>query len=193
MNVYPQEISASVSLGGSGTMRSLLGVLHAMASSSSAACSSSAVQPTEQARAHAASSMAASSGAASPSSALQPTEHVIASTASSSVARHFAEVDVTDMWTRIQKLGRFPNRLRAPHSEAEREENALLDFLEKEEQKGLPHTVWEDMQRYGASQPVDAAQMLLDEVAEWLKQLPDTSKNQCPRESRTNPVEQKLA
>jgi len=174
-------------------MRSLLVVLHAMAASASASCSSSAVQPTEQASAHAAASMAASSSAASPSSALQPTEHVIASTASSSVARHFAEVDVTDMWTRIQKLGRFPNRFRAPDSEAEREENALLDFLEKEEQKGLPHTVWEDMQKYGASQPVDAAQMLLDEVAEFLKQLPDTSKNRCPRERSTNPAEKKLA
>ena len=132
----PQEISTSGCLGGSRTMRSLLVALHAMAASSSASCSSSAVQPTEQASAHAAASMAASSSAASPTSALQPTEQAIASKASSSGAPHPAEVDVTDMWTRIQKFGRFPQRVRAPDSEAEREENALLDFLEKEKTKG---------------------------------------------------------
>ena len=94
----PQEISTSGCLGGSRTMRSLLVALHAMAASSSASCSSSAAQPTEQASAHAAASMAASSSAASPTSALQPTEQAIASKASSSGAPHPGEtgIDVID-------------------------------------------------------------------------------------------------
>ncbi len=68
--------------------------------------------------------MVKKSRAASSSGALQPTEQVNAS-----------QLDVTEVWARIHKFGRFPKkqafpkRVLDPQSEAEHEENTLWNFL----------------------------------------------------------------
>ena len=91
--------------------------------------------------------------AAASSSASQPTEQVNAS-----------QLDVTELWARIQRFGRFPKRKRNPQSEAEHEEQALWNFLYKSKNKGIPDDIWQKMREYGADQPVDAAQSLTDEI-----------------------------
>ena len=98
---------------------------------SSAASSSKAPQPT--------ASAAASSSALQPtaSSALQPTGQVMASAESTSGASQ--PTVMTQMWTRIQKFGRFHKQFKVidPDSEAQHEENVLFNFLHKAKKKGF--------------------------------------------------------
>ena len=145
---------------------------------SSAASSSKAPQPT--------ASAAASSSALQPtaSSALQPTGQVMASAESTSGASQ--PTVVTQMWTRIQKFGRFHKQFKVidPDSEAQHEENVLFNFLHKAKKKGIPDDVWGEMRNYGASQPVDATQRLIDDIKKFRR---------IPVHSRTNTCERKLA
>jgi len=74
------------------------------------------------------------------------------------------------MWSRIRKFGRFPKQLKniEPDNEAQRQENELKRFLEAARSKGVPDVVWTEMKNYGASQPVDATQLLMDDVKEFV-------------------------
>ena len=92
--------------------------------------------------------------------------------ASSSASQHIGEVsasqpDLTEVWTRIHKFGRFPKRVLDPQSEAEHEENTLFNSLYDAKKLGIPDDVWSEMRNYGASQPVDATQLLIDDLEEF--------------------------
>ena len=92
--------------------------------------------------------------------------------ASSSASQHIGEVsasqpDLTEVWTRIHKFGRFPKRVLDPQSEAEHEENTLFNSLYDAKKLGIPDDVWFEMRNYGASQPVDATQLLIDDLEEF--------------------------
>ena len=90
--------------------------------------------------------MVKKSRAASSSGALQPTEQVNAS-----------QLDVTEVWARIHKFGRFPKRRYSAldKSAAEHEEDTLWNFLYNAKKLGIPDDVWAEMRNYGAPQPGD--------------------------------------
>ena len=90
--------------------------------------------------------------AAASSSASQPAEPVDAS-----------QLDMIDVWTRIQKLGHFPKRHFDPQTESEQEEQRLWSFLYKSKAR-IPDGIWQEMRAFGAVQPVNATQQLVDDI-----------------------------
>jgi len=99
------------------------------------------------------STAASSCAAAASSSASQLTE-----------GSRGAQLDLTQAWARIHKFGRFPRKLANPETEAEHEQNTLWNFLYDQKKLGIPDDVWQQMRDYGASQPVDTIQHLIDDI-----------------------------
>ena len=90
--------------------------------------------------------------------------------------------DLAQARARVIKLGRFPNRIMAPKTEAEREEQDLWMYLWTQKRKGIPDEVWNELRRYGAPQPVDFRQVLLDDVEAFVKKFrrfPKRSSRKC--------------
>jgi hypothetical protein len=179
-------------------MHLYVAVVGLVCASSSAACScafqpteqvggstpsSCAFQPTEQVSGSTPreQSMASASTSAASSSAFQPTEQVSAS-----------PVDLTDAWADIHKLGRFPQFIASPKSEAQHQENQawkkILDAKHRMCGNGIPEDVWQEMQNYGASQPVDELQALICQVRDF-----KAKSGKCPTRSKTNKEEDSLA
>jgi hypothetical protein len=125
--------------------------------------------------------MASASTSAASSSAFQPTEQVSAS-----------PVDLTDAWADIHKLGRFPQFIASPKSEAQHQENQawknLYDAKHRMCGNGIPEDVWQEMQNYSASQPVDELQALICQVRDF-----KAINGRYPTPSRTNKDENNLA
>ena len=122
--------------------------------------------------------LSASTSAAS-SSAFQPTEQVSAS-----------PVDLTDAWADIHKLGRFPRFIASPKSEAHHQENQawkkIVDAKHRMCGNGIPEDVWQEMQNYSASQPVDELQALICQVRDFKAKT-----GKFPTHSKTNKDENK--
>ena len=58
-----------------------------------------------------------------------------------------------------------------PKTEAEQEEADLWMYLYHQKRKGIPDEVWNELRRYGAPQPVDFRQVLLDDVEAFVKKF----------------------
>ena len=125
--------------------------------------------------------MASASTSAASSSAFQPTEQVSAS-----------PVDLTDAWADIHKLGRLPQFIASPKSEAQHQENQawkkLYDAKHRMCGNGIPEDVWQEMQNYSASQPVDELQALICQVRCFKAKT-----GKFPTRSKTNQDENSLA
>ena len=82
---------------------------------------------------------AASSGGAS-----QPTVTAASSGASLLTEEvNASRLDLTQVWARIHKFGRFPKRIAHPETEAQKEENALFNFLYNVKKLGIPDEIWD--------------------------------------------------
>ena len=101
-------------------------------------------------------------------------------------------MDLTDAWADIHKLGRFPRFIASPTSEAHHQENQawkkLYDAKHRMCGNGIPEDVWQEMQNYSASQPVDELQALICQVRDWIAKF-----GKCPIHSKTNKDEYNLA
>ena len=95
--------------------------------------------------------------------------------------------DFAIAWARVTRFGRFPNRIMNPQTEAEQEEADLWMYLWQQKSKGMPDEVWNELLRYGASQPVDedANEALLAEAEAFVREFRRLPKRQwrSPKES----------
>ena len=56
-----------------------------------------------------------------------------------------SQLDVTEVWSRIHKFGRFPKRLMDPQSEDEHQEQKLWAFVYNAKKHGIPDDIWQEM------------------------------------------------
>ena len=89
-------------------------------------------------------------------------------------------------WARVRRLGRFPNRIMNPQTEAEQEETDLWMHLYLQKSLGMPDEVWNSLRRYGNMQvAVDAREAVIADVEAFVKKfrrLPKRS-HRCTEEN----------
>ena len=87
------------------------------------------------------------------------------------------DFDLEDLRARVRRLGRFPNRIMNPQTEAEQEENELWSDLWHQKSLGMPDEDWNSLYRYrdyqaGAKQRyVDAREAVIDDVEALVKKF----------------------
>ena len=98
------------------------------------------------------------------------------------------QLDLEQVWARVRDFGRFPKRRVDPQTEIDKVENKLYCFVYLQKRLGIPDEVWHELRSYGAPQPVDAKQALVDDVKAFVRDY-----QRRPKRSRTDKIENALA
>ena len=94
----------------------------------------------------------------------------------------------TAAWARVRSFGRFPRRIAMPQTKAEREEGKLWHLLYLQKRVGIPDEVWKDLRSYGAPQPIDSGEALIDDVKAFVREF-----RRLPQRSHPDKKEAALA
>ena len=98
------------------------------------------------------------------------------------------QLDLEQAWARVRDFGRFPKSRVDPQTEIDKVENKLYCFVHLQKRLGIPDEVWHELRSYGAPQPVDAKQALIDDVKAFVQDY-----RRLPKQSRTDKKEKCLA
>ena len=75
-----------------------------------------------------------------------------------------------------------------PQTKAEREEGKLWHLLYLQKRVGIPDEVWKDLRSYGAPQPIDSGEALIDDLKAFVKEF-----RRLPQRSHPDKKEAALA